>query len=118
MITYRSHACPARWLVVLVALWLGVALWSPCSPAPAAEPVRAASSVHFDEEPSTDEPGPRCPPRSPVKRPRATGGPVCAVLAGGPPAHTVRAAQAVLEEVPTRGDGHTERLVRLSVWRV
>ncbi|MGI5290268.1 hypothetical protein ACQEVF_43990 [Nonomuraea polychroma] len=115
MITYRSLACPARWLVVLAAFWLGAALWSPGSHAFAAEPVPVASAVHVGEESSNDGPGLRCPQRSPVKRPRATGAPA---LACGPPAQTVRAAQTMAKEVPARGAGHAERLVRLSVWRV
>ncbi|MEV0621932.1 hypothetical protein AB0I81_52040 [Nonomuraea sp. NPDC050404] len=118
MTTYRSLAFPARWLVVLTALWLGAALWSPGSHAFAAEPIPAASAVHAGEESNTEEPALRCPQRRPAKRPRAVEEPVPAALAGGPPVPVVGAARAIVEEVPTRGAGHAERLVRLSVWRV
>ncbi|MGP3920102.1 hypothetical protein [Nonomuraea sp. 10N515B] len=118
MITYRSLVCPARWLVVLAAFWVGAALWSPGSHAFAAEPVPVAPAVHLGEESSTDGTGLRCPQCSPMKRPRATGRSASAAPAGGPPAHTVRAAQTMAQEVPTRGAGHAERLVLLSIWRV
>ncbi|WP_344474932.1 hypothetical protein [Nonomuraea monospora] len=116
MTTYRQGL--VRWLVMLAAFWLGLALWSPGAHALAAESAPAASSVHLGEEPSTGEPGLRCPTRSPAKRPRATGGPPPAVLVAGSPARIVGATPSVVGEAPAQEARHTSRLVRLSIWRV
>ncbi|TYB66821.1 hypothetical protein FXF51_17195 [Nonomuraea sp. PA05] len=118
MTTYRPASCLVRWLVMLTAFWLAVALWSPGAHALAAESVPVTSSVHVGEDPGSAEPGLRCQARSPAKRPRATGGPPPAVLVGGSPAHLVRATHGMVEEAPAQEVRHTRRLVRLSVWRV
>ncbi|MFI6297292.1 hypothetical protein ACIBEJ_37265 [Nonomuraea sp. NPDC050790] len=104
MTTFSSQIRSARWPAVLAAFWLCVALWSPGHAVGAAEPVAVASAVHLGEECGTEEAGPRGARRPPVKRPR---------FAAARPSPGVRRAAP-----PARTDGHAERLVLLSVWRL